>query len=162
MIWGSKLPWRSRGISRQFTEFAFEGFAALTVAGVARRIGHAVAFGTAQVLGHLGLQGTLHQSPGELLEQAVFTNEVFLRFVISQQAVYEFVAYGHYSSFSKYGSFLPNNRLHKNSYTLASCCTGSTFRLRAPVRNSLLVLHATYEVGELMLLFPVDNRAPSP
>jgi hypothetical protein len=105
----------------------------LTVAGVARRIGHAVAFGTAQVLGHLGLQGTLHQSPGELLEQAVFTNEVFLRFVISQQAVYEFVAYGRYSSFSKYGSFLPNNRLHKNPYTLASCCAG---RLSAFARQS--------------------------
>ncbi|HUW29061.1 MAG TPA: hypothetical protein VMV97_10685, partial [Sulfuriferula sp.] len=46
------------------------------------------------------------------------SNQVFRFLVISQQAVQQFVAYGHYSSFVQAGSFLPNDRLHKNSYTL--------------------------------------------
>jgi len=32
--------------------------------------------------------------------------------------VNQFIAYGHYGSLVKGGSFLPNDRLHKNSYTL--------------------------------------------
>jgi hypothetical protein len=48
-----------------------------------------------QVFGHLGFERALHQSLGELLEQAVFANEVFGFFVVSQQAVDQFVAYGH-------------------------------------------------------------------
>jgi hypothetical protein len=71
-----------------------------------------------KVLGHLGLQGALHKPFGELLEQAVLAYEVFGLFVVSQQAVDEFVAYGHFASFLKDGSFLPKDRLHKNSYTL--------------------------------------------
>ena len=53
-----------------------------------------------------------------LLLQAVFAYEVFWLFVVSQQGIYEFVAYGHFSSFLKDGSFLPKDRLHKTSYTL--------------------------------------------
>jgi len=34
-------------------------------------------------------------------------------FVIRLQAVYQFVAYGHFTSFENFGSFLPLNRLHK-------------------------------------------------
>ncbi|MEY4144624.1 MAG: hypothetical protein RLZZ335_476, partial [Bacteroidota bacterium] len=40
--------------------------------------------------------------------------------VISQQAVDQFVAYSHFFSSKNNGSFLPNDRLHKNSYTLYS------------------------------------------
>jgi hypothetical protein len=65
------------------------------------------------VLSHLGLEGSLDQSFGELLEKPVFSDEVFRLFVIRQQAVYQFVAYGHFSSFEDEGSFLPLDRLHK-------------------------------------------------
>ncbi|MBN2855771.1 MAG: hypothetical protein JXK51_05975, partial [Halothiobacillaceae bacterium] len=36
------------------------------------------------------------------------------------------IAYGHYGSLVKGGSFLPNDRLHKNSYTLAIHATTVT------------------------------------
>jgi hypothetical protein len=65
------------------------------------------------VLSHLGFEGSFDQSFGQLLEKPVFSNEVFRLFVIRQQAVYQFVAYGHFSSFENFGSFLPLDRLHK-------------------------------------------------
>ncbi len=43
-----------------------------------------------------------------------FSNEVFRLFVIRQKAVYQFVAYGHFSSFEDEGSFLPLNRFQKS------------------------------------------------
>jgi hypothetical protein len=52
--------------------------------------------------------------------RAVLANEVFRFLVVSQQAVNQFVRCGHVSSFLKVGSFLPNNRLHKTSYTLCA------------------------------------------
>jgi hypothetical protein len=36
-----------------------------------------------------------------------------MRMAHRQQAVYQFVAYGHFSSFEDEGSFLPLDRLHK-------------------------------------------------
>jgi hypothetical protein len=65
------------------------------------------------VLSHLGSEGSLDQSFGQLLEQPVFSNEIFKFFVIHQKAVYQFVAYGHLSSFEDEGSFLQLDRLHK-------------------------------------------------
>ena len=65
------------------------------------------------MLSHLGFKGTFDQPFGQLLEKPVFSDEVFRLFVIRQQAVYQFVAYGHFSSFEDEGSFLPLNRLHK-------------------------------------------------
>jgi hypothetical protein len=44
--------------------------------------------------------------------------QVFGLLVVSQQAVDQFVAYVHCGSLVKCGSFLPNDRLHKSSYTL--------------------------------------------
>jgi hypothetical protein len=44
--------------------------------------------------------------------------QVFGFLVIGQQAVDQFVAYGHFCSLQSYGSFPPNDRLHKISYTL--------------------------------------------
>ena len=58
---------------------------------------------------------TLHQSLGELLEEPVFPNQVFRIFVIRQQAVYQFVAYGHFSSFENTGSYLPLDVYTKSS-----------------------------------------------
>jgi hypothetical protein len=48
------------------------------------------------------------------LRSPFFSNEVFRLFVIRQQAVYQFVAYGHFSSFEDEGSFLPLNRFQKS------------------------------------------------
>jgi hypothetical protein len=52
------------------------------------------------------------------------SNQVFRLFVIRQQAIYQFVVYGHFSSFENFGSFLPLNRLHKIPDTLkfGPCC----------------------------------------
>lgn len=66
-----------------------------------------------QMFRHLGFEGTFDQSLGQLLEKPVFSDKVFRLFVIRQQAVYQFVVYGHFSSFEDHGSFLPLNRLHK-------------------------------------------------
>ena len=100
-------------IDGQLAKVAFEGLFAFAVAGVASGIGHVGIFGVAQVLGHLGFQGALDQTFGQLLEQAVFSDEVFRLFVASEQLVGQFVAYGHGSSFLMFGSFLPFDRLHK-------------------------------------------------
>jgi len=66
-----------------------------------------------KVLSHFGFKCTFNQPFGQLFEKPVFSNEVFRFFVIRQQAVYQFVAYGHFSSFEDEGSFLPLDRLHK-------------------------------------------------
>jgi len=103
---------------RQLAKVALEGFAALAVAGVARRVGNALILGVAQVFSHLGLKGSLHQFLGEQLEQAVLTDEVFRLLVVSQQVVDQFVRDGHLFAVPlKCSSSLPIDRLHKNSYT---------------------------------------------
>ncbi len=106
---------------RQLAKVALEGFAALAVAGVARRVGNALILGVAQVFSHLGLKGSLHQFLGEQLEQAVLTDEVFRLLVVSQQVVDQFVRDGHLFAVPlKCSSSLPIDRLHKNSYTPTS------------------------------------------
>ena len=97
----------------QFAKFALERLLALAVSGVALGVGDGLVLAVPKVLSHLGFKGTLDQSFGQLLEKPVFSNEVFRFFVIRQQAVYQFVAYGHFSSFENFGSFLPLDRLHK-------------------------------------------------
>ena len=73
--------------------------------------------GMAQVLSHFGLQCALNQFLGQLLEKPVLSNEVFRLFVIGQQTVYKFVAYGHLSSFMMFGSFLPFDFLPIGRYS---------------------------------------------
>ena len=73
------------------------------------------------MVGHLRFQSFLDQQLGELLEQAVLANQVFRLPIVSQQTIqqllgYCFLCYGHHRSLGR-GSFLPNDRLHKNSYT---------------------------------------------
>jgi hypothetical protein len=97
----------------QFAKFALERFTAHAVSGVALGVGDGLVLAVSKVLSHLGFKGTFNQSFGQLLEKPVFSDEVFRFFVIHQQAVYQFVAYGHFSSFENFGSFLPLNRLHE-------------------------------------------------
>jgi hypothetical protein len=83
---------------------------------------YGIVFAVAEVIGHLRFQRFLVQRLRELLEQPVLANQVFRLSVISQQAVrqllgYGFLRYGHHRSW-QCGSFLPVDRLHKNSYTL--------------------------------------------
>lgn len=85
--------------------------------------GHTPILAVAEVVGHLGFQRLLDQQLGELLEQAVLANQVFRFPIFSQQAVQQLVGYcllcyGHHRSLGR-GSFLPNDRLHKNSFTPA-------------------------------------------
>jgi hypothetical protein len=100
-------------VDGQFAKLAFERLLALAVSGVALGVGDGFILTVTKVLGHLGFKGSFDQPFGELLEKPVFSNQVFRLFVIRQQAVYQVVAYGHFSSFGDEGSFLPLNRLHK-------------------------------------------------
>ena len=66
-----------------------------------------------------------------LLENEI-ANQVFRLAVISQQAIqqllgYCFLSYGHHRSW-QCGSFLPGDRLHKNSYTLVSSTQQKHYR----------------------------------
>ena len=58
-------------------------------------------------------QRTFDQSFGKLLEKPVFSDKIFRFFVIRQPAVYQFVAYGDFSSLEDEGSFLPSDHLRK-------------------------------------------------
>ena len=66
-----------------------------------------------KVLNHFSSKSSLYQTFGQLLEKPFFSDEAFRLFVIRQQSVFEFVAYGLFSYFEKFGNFLPLNRLHK-------------------------------------------------
>jgi len=55
----------------QFTEFTFQGLATFTIPGITSGIGHCFVLIVTQMLGHFGLQGTLNQRFGELLENIV-------------------------------------------------------------------------------------------
>ncbi len=80
-------------VDGQFFKFALERLFALAVSGAW--------VGNGFVLNYLGFESPLDQAFGQLL------------FVICQQAVYQFVAYGHFSFFDDEGSFLPLDRLYK-------------------------------------------------
>lgn len=75
-------------------EIALEGLGAMAVAGVAGAVGYLAALIMAQVIGHFGLQGALHQHLGELLEQIVFADQVLRLLVVRQQAVGQFEQFG--------------------------------------------------------------------
>ena len=58
---GMAVTWDADG---QLAKVAFESLFAFAVAGIARGVGHAGVLGVTQVLGLLGLQGTLDQALG--------------------------------------------------------------------------------------------------
>jgi hypothetical protein len=110
-------------LNGQLAKFALEGLLALAVAGVAGTILDRFVLAVAEVIGHFGFEGFLDQQFGKLFQQPVLTDQVFRLPVISQQAIqqllgYGFLCYGHLRSLREGGSFLPIDRLHKNSYTL--------------------------------------------
>ncbi len=73
------------------------------------------------------------------LRSPFFSYEILRLFVIRQQAVYQFVAYVHFSSFENFGSFLPLNRLHKIQDTPAAdaVSTDSLLTIAATSKGSL-------------------------
>ena len=71
----------------------------------------------AQVRGQLGLHSSLHDRLGELLQQAVLTDDVFRLLVVRQQLVQYFLVDGH-RFFSVSLPSLEKNRLHILLYTL--------------------------------------------
>ena len=74
---------------RQFTKLALECLAALAVASVAKRISDRFVLAMTKVCFHLRFQRTFDQNLGQLLEQAMFTYQVFGFFIARQQAVYQ-------------------------------------------------------------------------
>ena len=61
------VTWDSDG---QLAKFAFEGFTAFTIAGVASRINDCFMLVMAKMIGHFGLQGTLYQLFSELFQSS--------------------------------------------------------------------------------------------
>ena len=68
--------------NRQMAEVAFERLLALAVAGVASSVGDQFVLAVAEMLGQFGIERLLDQQLGQLLEQAVFTNQVFWFLVV--------------------------------------------------------------------------------
>ena len=66
----------------------------MAVSGVGGAVGHLAALVVAQVAGHFDLQCTLHQHLRELLEQAIFADQVLGFLVVRQQAVGQFEQFG--------------------------------------------------------------------
>ena len=67
-------------------------------------------------LGNLSPSAFKHQLISKKLASCPKSFTHCSRFFVRQQAVDKLVAYGHFSSFLKVSSFLPNNRRHKH------CC----------------------------------------
>ena len=107
----------------QLAKLPLEGLLALAVSGVAGGVGHRFVAFMAQVLSQLGVQGSLDQQLGQLLEQAVLADEVFRLLVVGQQARQQFFGYvvflGVHCAYGQAG--LRRRwivRLHKILYTL--------------------------------------------
>ena len=62
----------------------------MAIAGVGGAVGHLAAFVVAQVVGHLDFQRALNQHLGELLEQAIFAEQVLGFLLVRQQALGQF------------------------------------------------------------------------
>lgn len=76
---GSKVPWRSRGISIGSTpNLPLSVSPALPVARITGRVLHWLVLAVAEIVGHLRFQHFLDQQLGELLGQALLANQVFL------------------------------------------------------------------------------------
>lgn len=84
----------ARYLDGQFTELALEFLLAETVAGVAHPIADRLMLVVAQVVGQLGIQRTLDQLLGQLLEDAVGTDQVFRLLIIGQKLIQQFVGNG--------------------------------------------------------------------
>lgn len=115
----SAVGWNLNGLG---TKVAFEGLLGAPIAGVAGIVGDQLVFVVAQVLGQFGLQCSLNQGLGQLLQEAVLTNQDFGLFVPHQKGVNQLVGEGFHFYVHQcsrlVGSFLPNYRLHKTSDTL--------------------------------------------
>lgn len=61
----------------RLTEFAIECLAALTIARVAKLVGHRLMLAVTEVIGKFSIQCFLDQALGQLLEQTVLAYQVF-------------------------------------------------------------------------------------
>jgi len=93
------VPW---DIDRQRTKITLERLGAAAVTGVAAVVDHRFMLVVTQVNRQFGLQCTLHNGFGQLLEYPVLTKQVFRFLVISQQSINQvglyYFAFGHRSS----------------------------------------------------------------
>lgn len=115
-------------------EVALERLPTFAVAGVASGVGNQFVLAVTKVLGQFGIQRFLDQQLGELLQEAVFANQVFGFLVVGQQAGQEgfrdVVFLCVHCGSGQFGSFLPSVRLHKILHTPGP---GSTRLTRAIV-----------------------------
>src|SRR5258705_8892684 len=87
-ILGSNVALRSRGVSNsQFPKLTFQCLLAFSVARVAPVVARRVVLLVAQMVRHLGLQGSLQDGLGEFLEQTVLPDDILGLFVVDQQLV---------------------------------------------------------------------------
>jgi hypothetical protein len=77
----------ARHRDRQWPLFGLEGLPALAVARVAGTVAGGIVFGVAQVVGQLGVERTLDNSLGQLLQQALLTQDVFGFLVVLEQLI---------------------------------------------------------------------------
>jgi hypothetical protein len=103
-VFGNQLGFeRAVAVTRdgdgQGAEVALERLGAAAVAGVAVIVGNRFMLTVAQVNSQFGLQSPLYNGFGELLENAVLTDQVFRFLVIGQQTVdqvgFYYFAFGH-------------------------------------------------------------------
>lgn len=103
----------------------------MTVTGITASVDDRSTLAVPQVLGHLGFQRTLDQHLGELLEQAVFANQIFRLLVIDQQAVCELDEFR--IGLRPLGTF---DYGHGHSLRLAVSCQMSVYtKLKTPSRK---------------------------
>ncbi len=78
----------------QFTELALELLATEAVTGIASRVADRLMLIVTQMVGQLGIQRTLDQLLGQLLEDAFGTDQVFRFLVVGQELIQQLVGNG--------------------------------------------------------------------
>ncbi|MCY1559959.1 hypothetical protein D9M68_970450 [compost metagenome] len=84
----------TRHLDGQLAELALELLATEAVAGIASRIADRLMLVVAQVVSQLGIQRTLDQLLGQLLEDAFGTDQVFRFLVVGQELIQQLVGDG--------------------------------------------------------------------
>src|SRR4051812_32188072 len=80
----------ARGLQRHFSKITLQRFRRRAIARVAAVVAGWIVFLVAEVFGHLGLHRPLQKRLRQLLQQAVFSYDVFWLLVVRQQLVDEF------------------------------------------------------------------------
>src|ERR1700683_1128099 len=94
-IFGSNVPLRSRGVSSGSSPKSPQRLGGLAIARVAAVVAGLVVLRVAQMIGHLGLHGSLQERFGELLQQPMLADNIFRALIVRQQFVNQVKVDGH-------------------------------------------------------------------